>query len=163
MFRLSIIVGSLIVCMNAFCQVREIPLKAVYKCRIDTNLLKEPDSNILEVVGHRIEIEKLYIQFKNVYFNTISKELSIKGRVYIRDSSNIGMAKVSIYRGILKNWELHSIKEIGETSSDKEGFTNDGFFDLSFKLEKDETIFFSFPNFFVEAFEIGKLSNPLWY
>lgn len=146
---------------DSFCQMKELSVDSVYKYHVNKFLIKQ-DSLIKVYADALIEVRRFYIKIDKVFFDKASKEFRMSGRVcFTKDTLNcVGIPSVGVYKvkkgddNIITSWI-----QVGESSYDKSSSENDGFFDIQFNIEKQESLLFSIPFFYLEEFKLSDLLN----
>lgn len=146
---------------DTFCQHREIPPSYIFKYRVTKYLLKE-DSVVKEYNDPLIEVDKFFIRIQKASFNKASNEIHLNGKIcFDNNFENChGLPGVGIFKAqINKNNVLINLVELAMSTYDKDSIENSGFFDFQFKVNKDESLFFFMPNFYLEEFKLGEIRS----
>lgn len=98
------------------------------------------------------------VVFYFVFVDKGNKTIRLIGRVQVIENiESTGLTGIEIYKGITLGGKLSSRTFIGETTDGGEFISNDGFFDVTMKVEKNESIFFCRYRYYLEEFTVFKL------
>jgi hypothetical protein len=96
-----------------------------------------------------LDLDGFEVEFYKASFNSKTSEVRLIGRLTPYH------AYVGVY---LSNNDSISLRmPISRTSYDKENLSNDGFFDISFKIEPNTILYFYELRYFARQFNISKL------
>ena len=94
-------------------------------------------------------LDGFHVEFYKAFFDARTEELRIIGRL------NPSHASVGIFIG--NNDSIPLKKPISRTAYDKENLNNDGFFDVSFKIQENSVLYFYERPYFAKQYNISKL------
>lgn len=132
---------------SGYSQFKEISSSQINKLRVLE--LRCLDSNGIINNLCPLGLDGIHIEFYKVFLNQKEREIRLIGRCD-------AVAGIDIFKAI-KGEKLINKKLISETSYDKTYLNNDGFFDVTMKVEKNESLFFHETIYFLQEFSIYKL------
>lgn len=97
-----------------------------------------------------VYLHGIYVEFYKVYLNKQTKEIRIIGRCE-------AIGGIDIFKAIRTKNKIAHKNLIGETSYDEKYINNDGFFDITMKVDKNESLFFHETIYFLIEFNVYKL------
>lgn len=145
--------------LQCFAQIEKIPTDIIYSKRANGFFIKE-DSLVRQYTSPIIEVNKLGVKIINAFYDKRSKTIDLIGRVSYNDTSNrMGWPRVGLYKGIkTKNNVLTKFEFVTE-SRIRDKSDSIGFFRITQKYSKGESLFFYLPNFYLIEFRLGELNN----
>ncbi|MBX3239292.1 MAG: hypothetical protein KIT80_18565 [Chitinophagaceae bacterium] len=116
------------------------------------------DSNYYIQTLVPLEVEYFTIEFSNIAFDKEKKLMNIKGKVCFHSNvpDCIGLEGVSIFLAKENKNKLIRQEPVGETAFRKEN-REEGVFNISFSVKRKKKLYFYFPLFFAQRFDVYKI------
>lgn len=142
---------------KSFGQFKEIPVSKIQSLSIiKAQCIR--DSTVGLTTFCEMDLDGLYINVYSAFFDVKLNELRIIGRVCASPGrSSSGLPDVDIFKSKKKGSVLGKRIEVGESTYSKNFLGNNGFFDVTFKVEKGESLFFYLPGYFIGEYAVFKL------
>jgi hypothetical protein len=112
----------------------------------------------LEYSAPLVGFQKFNVKFIKAELSSSSKTVTIYGRVCIGQGTLdcVGITGVEIFKAKrTKRNRLKAIRNIAESSYDKNSFEKIGYFNFKIRLKVGERLYFFAKNFFLEEFKIA--------
>jgi hypothetical protein len=105
-----------------------------------------------------LSLDGFTVKFYSSYIDRNKGELQLIGRVCVSEGeTGSGISGVEIFKAMKSDNKLVGRISVGETTDGNKFITNDGFFDITVKVEKNESLFFYRTGYFVKEFTVFKL------
>ena len=147
--------------LNVFCQLKEIrPAKVFAHYNYFHQYLYDSANRSKVTPYYPLEMYGFQIKINRAYFDEKSGEMQLIGQVYMGSdtTSSIGLPNVDIFKARKnQNDFLENRIDLGASSDNGDSWEKNGFFDIKFKIEKGESLFFFITYFFLREFKLGEL------
>lgn len=140
-----------------YSQLREIPVSKVVGLQ-EKNLhcLNDSANTISKFCS--LDLDGFSIRFFVAYLDKNKRKVQLIGRVCRSDAANsIGIPGVEIFKATKDEGKLSGRSSIAYTTNGNKYMYNDGFFDITLTIEKDEYLFFHGTGYFLGEFALYKL------
>ncbi len=127
-------------------------LELLNKQRLNERIYLDTNYHIQSLAP--LEVEYFNVEFSKVTFDKEKKVINLTGKICFHDKypDCMGLTGVAIFLAKEKKGKLTRREIIGETSSIEEGF-----FDVSFSVNRKKKLYFYYPLFFAQKFDIYKV------
>ena len=141
---------------SSYCQLKKISVLKIANQQVKSIQCLDSTGIISKFCS--LDLDGFSIIFYSAYLDKSKNELQLIGRVCSSDKMNSsGIAGVQIFKALKKDNKLTKRYSIGETTYDKNSINNDGFFDITLKVEKKNSLFFYNQKYFLKEFTISRL------
>ncbi len=139
-----------------YCQLKQIAISKVLSQQAKG--LRCIDSSGIISEHCSLDLDGFSIRLYAAYFDNNIKEMRLIGRVCMSDiMSSAGISDIEIFKAQAKDKKIIDKTLIGRTSFDKQYINNDGFFDITLTVNKNESLFFYGTGYFLKEFTVFKL------
>lgn len=157
--RVLLISLVLIICyLNASSQLKLISPNQVYNKKVNQHDCIDSNQNITKFCA--VDLLNFEVVFYRTYINKKTNELRLIGKVCFADTGDcFGFPGISIFKSSIKENHLTNFDIITETTNatGSDEVSNSGFFDITLKVNSEESLFFYNPSFFLKEYKISQL------
>jgi hypothetical protein len=145
---IPIIICSIVWSNFGYSQFKEIRIAQIGKLQVME--LRCLDSGRVISNNCSLVLDGIHVEFYKAFINQKEREVRLIGR-----SGSI--CGIDIFQAVKMENRLIDKKMVSETSCDKANINNDGFFDITMKVENNESLFFHETLYFLREFSVYKL------
>ena len=145
---LSILICLIISINSGYGQFKEISVSQINKLEVRELKCLDSNGNINRLCS--LGLDGIHIEFYKAFLNQKEREIRLIGRCG-------AIAAIDIFEAIKVENKLINKTLIAETSNDKLYINNDGFFDVTMKVDKNKSLFFYETLYFLKEFSVYKL------
>lgn len=141
---------------SSYCQLKQMPVSKINNQQ-EKGLRCLDSSNAISV-SCPLNLDGFTVKFYSSYIDRNKGELQLIGRVCVSEGANAsGISEVEIFKAVKSENKLVGRIPSGETTDGNKFIANDGFFDITVKVEDNESLFFYRAGYFVKEFTVFKL------
>lgn len=141
---------------SSYCQLKQMPVSKINNQQ-EKALCCLDSANAISV-SCPLNLDGFTVKFYSSYIDRNKGELQLIGRVCVSEGANgSGISDVEIFKAMKSDTKLVGRISVGETTDGNKFIANDGFFDITVKVENNESLFFYRTGYFVKEFTIFKL------
>jgi hypothetical protein len=143
-------------------QSKAVPLTLI-KEQHEKRLIIKKDSLITFYSTPLIEVNNFFVNFDSAFYISNLGIMRLYGKICFRSGTPcIGLQGVNIFVAKINTRNvLYNIKEVGESSYDKDSVDKNGYFDIRFNLKPGYSLFFEMPNFYLDQYKIWAIKRKL--
>ena len=156
--RISFIILLLLLHFVGRTQFKPLPIGTMKRTEVDSLLCMDSTGVTSEFCS--LGLDGFNVNLYKVFINLTSREARIIGRVcWSNKDDSQGVAGIEVFISPKNGNRLSNLKLLAETTDGGKFLYNNGFFDITTKVEKGDYLIFYGSRYFLREFKVWRLFN----